>query len=419
MNALLGRLRLRQKFLLLAGLAAVMVLLPTVLFLNESRKAIDVARLELRGVPPARGVQRLIGLVQQHRGLSAMQLSGDASATLPGAAKRVEVQQAFDTVEPQILDIADPHASTLWRQLRSRWQSLANRIARKGYAADASFAEHRELIGELDKINRLVLDRFTLRLDPEPESYFIIDAILVQAPALRETLGQMRGFGSGLLVSGKATVADRMWLHARGERAVDYFATISEALAIAMQHSVDARNRLEHAVRSSRLAGEGAIELARLNVVQAEQLAFPAQDYFRQFSSAIDAQHALGDSALDALERILAERANALETTMALLVGAIVVLSLGVVWLGRKIIGSVLDPIALALRAARLLADGAAEKIDAVRAIAQGKLDRRLAPTARWTSTRPACRPTKWGSWWRRWCRQAGCRARSTRRLTA
>lgn len=382
LNALLGNLRLRQKFILLAGLAAAMVSLPTVLFLNESRKAIEVARLELRGVPPARAVLRLTGLVQQHRGLSAMQLSGDVPAISHGTAKRAETQLAFEALEPMIISLDDPGASTAWRQVRSQWQSVAGRVGRQSQSAEASFREHSEVVAELYRINLMVLDRFALRLDPEPDSYFIIDSMLVQAPILRETLAQMRGFGSGLLVSGKASVAQRMWLNARTERAIDYYDNIGDALTIAMRHSLDARAGLEDGRRSSRLAGIGAIELARQHLLFNETPSFPAQDYFRQFSSAIDAQQALSDNALDTLERILSQRVAALEGTMALLVGAIALLLVGVVGLSLVIIQSVLGPVALALRAARLLTDGAAEKIDAVQAIAEGKLERRLAPTA-------------------------------------
>ncbi|MBA5607194.1 response regulator [Duganella sp. FT3S] len=377
-TAFLGRLMLRQKFLLLALLGCVTVAIPTGLFLNEASKTVAMARQEADGIGPARSLLAVVRLVQQHRGLASMALAGDAPSRAPAMAKLREADQAFMQMEPQVRRLDERDISTAWFRILEQWSALSAQDAQGALTAADSFARHSALIAQLLRFNDRLIDHAGLRLDPEPDSYFLIDALLVRAPALRETLGQLRGAGAGLLVRGAADMDERIAIASRVDRAADYYHAIDDALAIALAHNADLRTRLPDLQRGSSAHGERALRLAREQLVRPARLSYGAPAYYRQLSEAIDVEHRLADAGLDALQRVLAARVASQYRGEAVLVGAVLLLCVLAVALGRVIIGSVTGPLGQALDAARVLTAGASDKIEAAGAIARGDLERRL-----------------------------------------
>jgi signal transduction histidine kinase/DNA-binding response OmpR family regulator len=381
-TAFLGRLMLRQKFLLLALLGCVTVAIPTALFLNEANKTIAIAQQEADGIAPARALLTVVRLVQQHRGLASMALAGDASARAPAMDKLRETDQAFAQVERQVRRLDERDISAAWFRLLEQWSALSAQDARGALTAADSFARHGALIAQLFRFNDNLIDHAGLRLDPEPDSYFLIDALLVRSPVLRETLGQLRGAGAAMLVRRAADPADldeRIVIASRADRADDYYRTIEDDLAIALAHNPDLRTRLGDLLRASRATGDQALRLAREQVARPLRPSYDAAAYYRQLSDAIDVEQRLSEAGLDALQQVLAARVAGQRTTEAVLVGAVLLLCVLAVALGQVIIGSVTRPLGRALDAARVLTAGANDKIEAAGAIARGDLERRLA----------------------------------------
>ncbi|HEU4842985.1 MAG TPA: response regulator [Burkholderiaceae bacterium] len=379
LTSLLGRLMLRQKFLLLALLGCVTVAIPTALFLNEANKAIAVAQQELDGIAPARALLAVVQLVQQHRGLAALALSGDAPSRAPAMAKLREADQAFAQMERHIEQLDERDISAAWFRILEQWSALSAQDAQGALAAPDSFARHSALIVQLFRLNESVIDHVGLRLDPEPDSYFLIDALLVRAPVLRETLGQLRGAGGGMLARSAAGMDERIVIASRADRADDYYHAIDDALAIALAHNSGLRTRLADLLRGSRAKGEQALRLAREQIVQPARPGYGAAAYYRQYSDTIDTQHRLAEAGLDALQQVLAARVAGQRQTQFELISAVLLLCVLAVALGHVIIRSVTRPLGQALDAARVLTAGASDKIEAAGAIARGDLERRLA----------------------------------------
>jgi signal transduction histidine kinase len=379
LTSFLGRLMLRQKFLLLALLGCVTVAIPTALFLNEANKSIAVAEQELDGIAPARALLTVVQLVQQHRGLASMALSGDAPSRESAMAKLREADQAFARMERHLQRLDQRDISAAWFRILEQWSELSAQDAQGALPAADSFARHSALIGQLFRLNENVIDHAGLRLDPEPDSYFLIDALLVRSPVLRETLGQLRGAGSALLVRGAAGMDERIMIASRADRADDYYRAIDDALAIALAHNSSLRTRLADLLRASRARGGQALRLAREQLVQAARPSYGAAAYYRQFSDTIDTQHRLAEAGLDALQQVLAARVASQRQTELVLICAVLLLFGLAVALGHVIIRSVTRPLGQALDAARALTAGAGDKIEAAGAIARGDLERRLA----------------------------------------
>jgi hypothetical protein len=376
MNTLLNKLLLSHKFLVLAVLASILVAIPTVLFLAESNKAIDTAAREAQGTGPARRVLDIVHLVQQRRALVAMQLATGEDSRPELHALQHTTDRAIAATTAQLAQLGDRNLDTHWQAVAAEWALLTTRGAQVGPVTRANLREHTALIARMLKTNEQVLDHFALRLDPEPDSYFLINSMLVRAPVLRETLGQIRGYGSDILAIGKASADDRILVASRSDRAGDYYNTIDDELSLAMANSEVLRaGELASLAQESRATGARVIGLVADQLVRPDSLQMAPQEFFQQVSDAIDAQLHMSNTALNQLDAILAARVDALTSTKHKLIGAILLLSILAIVLGQQIIGSVTGPLGIALQGARLMCKGAAEKIAVVEAIADGKLD--------------------------------------------
>ncbi|WP_332855413.1 GAF domain-containing protein [Duganella sp. S19_KUP01_CR8] len=367
---------------MLGLLAAAMVALPTVLFILESNKSVLITQTEAQGIAPVRTVLRLVQLVQQHRGLQAMRLNGFQDVRPEQEAKYAEADRAVATVEGQVHRLDDRSVNVAWQLIREDWFTLSNDITRQSLSAEASFKAHTELIVRLLKLELLIADLFKLRRDPEAETYFLIDAALVRAPALREMLGQLRGAGSGILVERTVSLAQRMLIRSRSDRALDYYDSIDDDLSLAMAGNEALRDTLAEVVQASRNAGAQVLQLAHEQIIAPEQLRYPALEYYRLYSETIDGQYRVSELMFDQLSASLMQRASRLTRIANMLMGAIVLLALLAVVLGWRIVRSVTAPLGVALELARAMTAGAADKIAVTQAIAGGDLTRDLVPAA-------------------------------------
>lgn len=380
MKALLNKMLLRQKFLVLAGLAGALVAMPTVLFLEESNKAIDVATLEAQGTEPSRRLLDIVRQVQHSRGLATQLANGSGGSPEQLQSVQRDTVKAMEAMTAPLARLGERNLDSSWQGILAEWIQLTSRMNQAPQVAKASVREHTALIARLIKANEQLLDHFALRLDPEPDSYFLIDSLLVRAPVLRETLGQMRAFGSDALAHGGAGVDERILIASRRDRAGDYYDTIDNELSLAMANNEAlSASGLAGLAQQSRTAGARALQLTQERIVEPDKMDYPARDYDRQIAETMAEQQRLSDAGLDQLDLILARRVAALSATKYQLIGAIALLALLAIAVGHQIIGSVTGPIGLALDSARRMTAGAADKIAVVEAIADGQLEGTLA----------------------------------------
>ena len=193
--ALMHRLTYPKKFALI-GLVALIAI--AVLFVNLSRQLqsqIHLANDELAALDVIVPMDRLVQTAQQHRGLSAGVINGDASLQPKEAAKAGEVKTALQGLGP-ILPTAVA-ASEEWKKINEEW----NLIAADGlsWTATESFAAHTQLIAAILQLKVAVADESGLTIDPNMDSYYLLETAVVKLPSMLERLGQTRAKGTGIL----------------------------------------------------------------------------------------------------------------------------------------------------------------------------------------------------------------------------
>ena len=338
MNTLLNRLLLWQKFAILGLFGVILVSVPFVLYVHESGKVLHAAKQETQAIAPVRLVLKSLQLAQQHRGLSALALAGNEQALPKRAAKKAEVSQAFAALDTYLKkNLKDNKMHGVWQQTQNDWASLEANVAQKSISVADSFTAHTALIGQLFKMKAALMEHYGLSFDPEADSYYLIDAALVQSPMLAEMFGRLRAKGAGLLAAKAATVEDRMSITALIDKANERYQGLNDALASAADSDPGLKSKLAEPGQAALNSANQAIALAQKEIVKAEQLEFSSSDYVTQLTNAIDTQFALNEVALAELENMLNERVARLTNTATMLSVSVLLLALLAALIGTMI----------------------------------------------------------------------------------
>ena len=151
---LLGRLSLGQKFTILGLIALLMVLVPTGLYVGQSFASIRTAEAESRGMPPLMAAQKVIQLAQQHRGLSAGMLSGNAAMKERRPGVKEGVDKAIAAVDAALNEAKASSALTAeWGRLKQRWAEVSQSVADGKFTTPQSTKAHTELITGMLRMN--------------------------------------------------------------------------------------------------------------------------------------------------------------------------------------------------------------------------------------------------------------------------
>ncbi|MGZ5001455.1 MAG: PAS domain-containing protein, partial [Methylomonas sp.] len=303
---LLSRIKLWQKFMILVLLAVTMFAVPCWLLISRANEEVGVAAREKLGVEYARETIKLVQLIQQHRGLVNMVLSGDVSLVGKREAKLLEIDEQIKRV-----DAVDSHLSELgltesWKALRSGWEQLAASVGRLD--ARTSTSQHRALIEKIFNFNRKLSDVSGLALDPEVNTYYLMSIAINQLPDMTELLGQLRAKGAEILVQKNITPEEAAVLQQISgtlHKSQDLIEENVSKIAIADE-------ALRETSRNMALDTDQIVQLIDKKIIHAAKLEISSREFFDAVSLSIDQRFMAFESFGNALNTALDARIHSL-----------------------------------------------------------------------------------------------------------
>jgi methyl-accepting chemotaxis protein len=308
MKSMIDRLKVSHKFLLLGILGTLLLAVPTWLYIGEANKSIGAAESENRGLAPIKSLLELIRFAQQHRGLAALALGGDATAASARQAKRAEVARSAQSFGEAIGRGAGRKVTDEWLQLSVELERLLADVDARALSGAESFARHTVLITRLMDLLSFTADDYGLSLDPEADGYFLIMGLLDRLPTLTEQLGQARARGAAVLAKHEVTQREREAIAGLIERAKAAERGLTGYLAKAFDADAATRAALASPAEAAAAQVRRALSLAEEKLLGAEKLDYAGGEFFRSYTEVIDAQFKLMDDGAAQLERILQAR---------------------------------------------------------------------------------------------------------------
>ncbi|WP_141355001.1 HAMP domain-containing protein, partial [Zoogloea ramigera] len=364
----MNRLSVQGKMALLGVIAMVPVIVLAYMLNGRIEAEINFTRKETQTVPMVMPARQLMQAVQAHRGVSQTVIGGNTA--LAGRLSELQAKVAAALKDGNAVDArygAALGTAEVWRALRQDWDEVQAKAVSLG--AEESFRLHTAYIERVRDFITSIADRTNATLDPELETFYLMDVFAVRLPTLAEDAGRARALGASQAMRQKQTEAERVEMTVMLRRMQDGRAAIDAALSKAGSQDVALRANLSGAGKALDASLKDYLELVQTGLLSASEITLAPTQYFDVATKAVDSAYGLFDLAAREFDQRLAERLASLERARALVFGVIAV-SLLVV--GYLFIG---------LRRAMLQAIGQIEA--GVGRMSQGKLDEKVVVTSR------------------------------------
>jgi methyl-accepting chemotaxis protein len=379
----LNNLLLWRKLAIFGILGAALVAGPLAMYVKLSSHDIAAAKLARQGTAPLKALLEVIKLTQQHRGLSAGVLAGNAALDGERKAKQAEVERAVEASAAILrAEVADAAIVSAWTKAVEDWKSVAQSVGSRAIQGKESFTRHTAVVGAYLSVLDRISDYYGVSLDSHADSYNLMMAAVTHLPQLAEALGQMRARGSVTLTQGTLAWEERSALTALSGMVDLHASNVSRTLGKALDANPALKANLETPAREGAALVRKATTLTRERITDAEQLTLAPKEYFAAITGTIDAQLAFTAAAMGELDRMLDARVTVLRNEQLTVLGAIGVVTALALWLGILVTRSITGPVREAQRVAAALAAGdLTQKIDVRSTDEIGQLMAALANT--------------------------------------
>jgi methyl-accepting chemotaxis protein len=322
-SSIFDRLLLWHKFAIVSAVAIVLAIVPATLYIRDSGQRLDALVLESQSRQPVATILKTIQLTQQHRGLAALVLGGLDDMAGKRDDKQREADQLYQTMDAVVRDIGDTDIGAAWSAASADWASLRGKVAARSITVPDSYAAHVALIVKLLRVEDLVADHFGLNLDPNLDTYQLIQTSYYSLPYLSEELGRMRAAGAALLAAQHASGDERAALSGIVARVADRLSQTMRQFDKSVRANPAIGERLGTAVHEVTTQAEQAMQLAGGQIVQPETFTLAAPEYVRVTTAAIDAQYAFAAAATAQLDDLVDQKTAALRRQRVLVLGTL------------------------------------------------------------------------------------------------
>jgi diguanylate cyclase (GGDEF)-like protein/PAS domain S-box-containing protein len=352
--SLVGRMNYTSKFALLSLLfltaAAVVV---HSLYANLDGE-ISASQRELQGLALIKPITRAVQLLQLHRGLSAVPLDGSETMGDMRAAREREIAGAFKAMEnelPSSLSLGED-----FQGIKSNWERL--RKEGLNLTADDNFAAHTRLIGQLLLFGRATADEFMLVQDPKVGAFYLIDVSINRMPDALERLGQLRGYGTGILARRQITEQQKLNMHRIIAKLDDAFPYLKVDFEKVARHNPVLRNELTAASNTITDSVQQVTGLVESDILTG-RFATPPEDFLMMVTAIIDTGYKqVYTSLLPTAEALINQRVAKAKKVLYASIGIALLLFLIAAYFAIGIYYTITDGIKSLAHSAHALAGG-------------------------------------------------------------
>ena len=193
------------------------------------------------------------------------------------------------------------------REIKSRWQQLKEKLPNR--QALQSYADYTTFNAAILSLITKAGDRSNLILDPDLDSYYLMDALVNKIPLITETLGQTGIFALNAVARQKIeSTAEQFLLSGLCASARTTVNLMHTGFTTAFAENAALKSKLEVYLKETTTATGLFLELITTKVLNAETIGISLADYYSLFANAIDENYKLYEASSPLLESLLLKR---------------------------------------------------------------------------------------------------------------
>jgi signal transduction histidine kinase/DNA-binding response OmpR family regulator/HPt (histidine-containing phosphotransfer) domain-containing protein len=307
--ALMNRLRYPWKFVLISTLFVVPLGVVLSLLRDEINKDIRFAQKEIDGIAYLRPLRHLLEHTGQARLRARLFAAGKVTVRPELMLYHADIDADLEALAMQEkLFGVKLETARRFELLKDNWAFLRETV--RNLDTRDTVELHTRFLQEILDLIAHVGDRSNLILDPDLDTYYLMDAVLLKLPAAANLLAQTRLVSAGLL-DRKDLTADEKAQHLMLKALLR---SNSEEMAKNLDRafrntrSSALKPHLEPPLREYQTATDGLMVTLQTEVIAAEHLGRPATELVADTTKAFDANFALWDTTAGDLERLLQAR---------------------------------------------------------------------------------------------------------------
>lgn len=300
----MSRLRYPYKFLLIFCLGISLICVHLAILHQEINRSISFTEKEIIGASYLDSLRNLLVDLQRHRGLAQALVSGDHffDEKISEVTERIDDQVLEFENEDTVLGLKLLDTSH-WRKFKTQWELIKG--SGTTISSEVSYEWHTTAISYILETISRVGDRSNLILDPDLDSYYLMDAAVNRMPKLAEKLGQARGLGVKMVARGALIERDRYALINLAGLIEETEEAFSRNFDIVFRKKPLLRQHLEPSIQESLKENAGFLSLLRNELLAPNSITMDTQEFWLMASKTIDANFRLFDLILPSLIDVL------------------------------------------------------------------------------------------------------------------
>ncbi|MBE7459384.1 MAG: methyl-accepting chemotaxis protein [Zoogloeaceae bacterium] len=353
---LMNRLKYPYKFAVIGFVALVAIAYLLASLTVNLRSTLAQSQRELDGVAIVKPLLVFVQAVQQHRGISAGVLGGNAALGEKAKSKAAEIAEIEKAVDAALAAYgAGLGAKDEWEKVKQEWRDLAG--GWPNLAASANRSAHGSLIERTLQLKSGIADASGLVMDPSLDSLYLVNTAVVTMPETLERMGKIRAAGVSALSRKATTDEERLEFVARLGVLDKMLSELLANLNRSGGRNPAIQPQIE-AFQQKFLGGVGEVMSVTQSEIVAGKMVTPPDVFYAKATAAIDTGYAqLQDTLFPTLEGLIGERMGRLKAQIALSLGVAVAIILVFAYLSSgaylAIVGGVRDLAAGTARVAQ------------------------------------------------------------------
>ncbi len=308
--SLMNKLSYPRKMILISTIFIIPLMTSLYMLNGQLNININFAEKERLGVEYIQQLRKLTEHIPAHRGMTNAYLAGDESFQSKIMAKRTEINAditAVDEVDAKLGEILE--TGKQWPAIKSEWSRVMNMNSGQ-HSAKEVFAAHSNLIANVIGLISHVGDTSNLILDPDLDSYYLMDAVVNKLLHVSENLGQARGAGAGIAARGTMTLDERINLTILANSAQENLDATISGMQVAFRENPTLIPTLKADLDKGVQKVNDFLTTLNKELIKQENITLPPQALFTLGSSAISANYQLYDNIAPQLDTLLELRSD-------------------------------------------------------------------------------------------------------------
>jgi methyl-accepting chemotaxis protein len=299
---LMGRLRFSTKALLICLMFLVPMAWVSWAFYKNQSGSIEFSEKELLGVKYTKEIFPVLNLVQQLRHEASTGAQSNLRAQLQSAFAKLAVT---DKQLSSSLDSAKTYAAL----------QAAMADAERASGTDAMYKAQSALVESLITLLQTITDNSNLTLDPDIDSYYLMDAALFRIPDIAENSARLREVGLSVMKAADASAGQQRVLNDAIPIAEFQLRNMTDGLAKAYAYNATLGPKTQS--KNALDASAAYFLMARNAVVNGRDFSPASQVAFRDAAGrSIEEQYALAQRLMVELEGVIEQRVRSMRLSM-------------------------------------------------------------------------------------------------------